>query len=70
MPPLPITVTLDATEWQFLITTLKGTAAMLKALSGLRDAVPDFQLPISTDMIANIVGVTESVENQVNQPAT
>ena len=69
MPSQLLAVTLDATEWQFLITTLKGTATMLKALSALRDALPEFQLPVSTDMIVNIVGITESIENQANQQA-
>jgi hypothetical protein len=69
MPSQPLAVMLDATEWQFLITTLKGTATMLKALSALRDALPEFQLPVSTDMIVNIVGITESIENQANQQA-
>jgi hypothetical protein len=40
-----IVVTLDATEWQFLITTVQSTIAMLKALDVLRNALPGFQLP-------------------------
>jgi hypothetical protein len=61
----PLAVTLEATEWQFLVTTLQGTSAMLKALAVLKDTLPGFQLPITSDMIINIVGLTERIEDQV-----
>ena len=62
----PLAVTLDVSEWQFLVTTLHGTASLLKALAALRDAMPDgFQLPITTDMIVNTVALAERIENQL-----
>jgi hypothetical protein len=62
----PVEVTLDATEWQFLVTTLRGTTSMLKALAALRDALPDgFQLPITTEMIVNTASLTEKIEGQL-----
>jgi hypothetical protein len=61
-----VAVTLDVSEWQFLVTTLQGTASLLKALAALRDAMPDgFQLPITTDMIVNTVALTERIESQL-----
>jgi len=62
----PLTVTLEKSEWQFLVTTLQGTSAMLKALALLRDALPGgFQLPITPDMIVSIITLTERIEDQV-----
>jgi hypothetical protein len=66
MPTQPVGVTLDVSEWQFLITTLRGTASLLKALAALRDAMPvGFELPITTDMIVNTVAVAEKIESQL-----
>lgn len=63
----PLTVTLEATEWQFLVTTLQGTSAILKALAVLQGTLPDFQLPITPDMIVNIGALTERIENQLRR---
>jgi hypothetical protein len=66
MATQPVAVTLDVSEWQFLLTTLQGTASLLKALAALRDALPDgFQLPITTDMIVSTVALTERIEGQL-----
>lgn len=65
MPNQPLTVTLEAPEWKFLITTLQGTSAILKALAVLRDALPGFQLPITPDLLLNIHELTERIQNQV-----
>jgi hypothetical protein len=60
------TVTLEAIEWQFLVTTLQGTTAILKSLSAVRDALPGgLQLPITTEMIVNITALAERIESQV-----
>jgi hypothetical protein len=62
-----IAVTLDAAEWQFLVTILKGTGAMLSALTTLQSAMPDqFQIPITADTIVNIGALVERVERQVH----
>jgi hypothetical protein len=36
-----------------------------RALAVLRDLLPDLQPPITADMIVNIVGLTERIEDQV-----
>ena len=61
----PLTVTLEATEWQFLVTTLQGTSAILKALAVLQGTIPDFHLSITPDMIVKIGVLTERIEDQV-----
>jgi hypothetical protein len=51
---------------RLLVTTLQSTSAMLKALAVLRDILPDnFQLPITTDMMVNILALIERIEDQV-----
>jgi hypothetical protein len=62
-----VAVTLDPAEWQFLITTLTGTGAMLRALVTLREAMPDsFQVPITSDAIANIMALCHKIERQTS----
>jgi len=60
-----VTVTLDATEWQFLVTTLEGTTAILQSLAAVRDALPGgLRLPITTDMMVNITALTGRIKDQ------
>jgi hypothetical protein len=60
-----VSVTLDASEWQFLVTTLRGTATILKALGAVQDALPKGpQLPITTEMIVNNTAVADRIESQ------
>ena len=66
--PAARTVTLEAPEWQLLITTLQGTIAMMNALAAIQGAllmVP--RLPITTDMIVNITCLAERIETQVKE---
>jgi len=66
MPDQPLTVTLEASQWQFLVATLQGTGAMLKALAVLQDTLPGgFQLPITSDMMVNIAALTNRIEDQL-----
>lgn len=58
-----VTVTLDPKEWQFLITTLEGTSAILKSLGALQGAVP-LGLPITTETIVSIAALTEQIKSQ------
>ncbi len=61
-----ITITLDAAEWQFLITTLTSTGAILRALATLRDAMPDsFRVPITADAIIGVAALVEKIESQM-----
>jgi hypothetical protein len=61
-----ITVALDTSEWQFLLTTLKGTCEILKALATLRDVMPAaFQVPIGSDTLVNIMVLSERIESQI-----
>jgi hypothetical protein len=64
-PPGGVAVTLDPVEWQFLITALNGTSAMLRALFTLREAMPDsFQVPITSGAIVDIMALAEKIEAQ------
>jgi hypothetical protein len=67
-----IAVTLDPAEWQFLITTLNSSSAMLRALFTLREAMPDsFQVPITSGAIVNIMALAEKIEAQTKSgPST
>jgi hypothetical protein len=59
-------VTLEVTQCQFLVNTLQGTTAILKALAILWDTLPGgFQLSITPEMIVNIAALTEQVEDQL-----
>jgi hypothetical protein len=65
MPQDDVSITLAATEWQFLVTILKGTTAILTALAGLREALPSsFHVPITFDTITNITVLAERIESQ------
>jgi hypothetical protein len=67
----PLTVTLEMTEWQFLITILQGTSTMLQSLGAVRDALPSgLELPIAPEMIVNITALTERIEEQMKTPTS
>lgn len=62
-----ITITLDPTEAQFLVTVLKSSAAILTAVMALEQSFPGLSSPaIGTDAIANITVLAGKITAQVN----
>jgi hypothetical protein len=65
MPQDQVSITLSAAEWQLVITTLKNTGAILLALASLRGVLPDdFESPITSHTISNIIGLAQRIESQ------
>ncbi len=64
--PRPLTVTLDAAEWRFLINVLRASTSMLNALLALQHTMPDaIELPITADAVANVVTLADRIEEQI-----
>jgi hypothetical protein len=62
-----ITITLDPSEGQFLVTVLKASAAVLTAVMALEQSFPGLSPPpISADAIANITILAGKIAAQVN----
>jgi len=61
-----VTITLDPTEAQFLVTVLKSSAAILTAVMALEQSFPGLSPPpIGTDAIANIGVLAGKIASQV-----
>jgi hypothetical protein len=68
--PCNLTVTLDAAEWQFLITVLRASTCMLNALLALQHSLPDaIELPITADAVVNVVALANRIEEQTGSPS-
>jgi len=60
-----VTLTLDATECDFLITVLRASGSILNTLKALHSSLPDtLPLPLSTDAIVNILALADRIEQQ------
>jgi hypothetical protein len=70
MNPEPIesiTITLDRSEAQFLITVLKSSNAILTALLALQKSIPELPPPpIDENAIATISALARNIEKQIN----
>ena len=63
-----ITITLDASEAQFLLTILKASGSILTAIMSLQESLPGLSPPpIGTDAIAKIAMLAESIEHQTSK---
>jgi len=61
-----VTIKLEPTEVQFLITVLKSSSSILTALMTLQDSFPGLpSSPVSTDAIVNITALADKIEHQI-----
>ena len=63
-----LTITLEPSEVQFLLTVLKASRTILTAIMSLQESMPGLSPPpISTDAIVNIAALAERIELQIAQ---
>ncbi len=62
-----VTITLTRSEAQFLITVLKSSTAILKALLSLQASLPELPPPpLNENGIASISALAQNIEKQIN----
>jgi len=63
-----ITITLDVSEAQFLLTILNASGTILTAIMTLQESIPGLSPPpIGTDAIVKIAMLAESIERQISK---
>ena len=66
-----VTVTLNAAEWQFLVTVLRASTVIMNTLMALERSMPGaVELPVSADAAANMVVLANRIEEQTGAAPT
>ena len=63
-----LTITLDPSEAQFLVTVLKASTALLTIIVELQQSMPGLPPPpLSTEAITNVAALAEKIEQQFSK---
>lgn len=63
-----VTIELDRTEYEFLLTVLRSTGKILNALMALQASMPDADpLPLKLDAMVAIAALADRIEDQGNR---